>query len=180
MANDQSADPGAWLLQALKDYEGPLLRYAARLLGGDLDRARDVVQDSFIRLCRQDRAKVEDHLAEWLFTVCRRRAFELKRKDKRMTTLNDAQLEQIIAEAPDPAAVMARQDETNHLLEIVDRLPERQQDVVRLKFQNDLSYKEISRATKLSVSNVGVTLHNAIKAIRSEMNKATSGLAPQE
>ena len=53
-------------------YEGQLVRYAARITG-DVERGRDVVQDAFLRLCREDRAKVDGHLAEWLFTVCRRR-----------------------------------------------------------------------------------------------------------
>ena len=64
-----------WIRGALERYESPLLRYACRLTG-NLEQARDVVQDSFVRLCRADRSKVEDHLAAWLFTVCRRRALE--------------------------------------------------------------------------------------------------------
>jgi len=35
-----------------------------------------------------------------------------------------------------------------------------------LKFQNGLSYREISRITNLSVSNVGVLIHTAIKTMR--------------
>ena len=36
--------------EAVRRLEGPLTRYAARLLGDD-DAARDVVQESFLRLC---------------------------------------------------------------------------------------------------------------------------------
>ena len=35
-----------WIQAALREHEGPLVRYAAQLTG-DLDRARDVVQDTF-------------------------------------------------------------------------------------------------------------------------------------
>ncbi len=38
--------------------------------------------------------------------------------------------------------------------------------MLQLKFQNDLSYAEISEITKLSVSNVGVLIHNALKNLR--------------
>jgi RNA polymerase sigma-70 factor (ECF subfamily) len=65
-----STDDHAWVADALKKYERPLLRYAAWLLV-DRDRARDVVQEVFLRLCRESRERVEDHLAAWLFTVCR-------------------------------------------------------------------------------------------------------------
>ena len=64
------------------EFESPLIGYAATILN-DPDRARDVVQDTFIRLCQQDPGKVRDHLKSWLFTVCRNRALDLLRKDKR-------------------------------------------------------------------------------------------------
>ena len=44
-------DPGR-LEAALERYERPLLGYARRLLGDD-EQARDVVQDVFLRLCRE-------------------------------------------------------------------------------------------------------------------------------
>ena len=54
-------------------------------------------------------------------------------------------------------------------LRYLGRLPENQQECIRLKFQNGLSYKEISEVTKLSVSNVGFLIHSGIKTIRSMM-----------
>ena len=61
--------------------------------------------------------------------------------------------------------------------ELVKSLPERQQEVVRLKFQSGLSYKDISAVTNLSVSNVGLLLHKAVRAIRKGINP-DAGLAP--
>ena len=59
---------------AQADFEGPLTGYAAGLLGGDWDRARDVVQDTFIKLHRQDPASIQGRLKSWLYTVCRNRS----------------------------------------------------------------------------------------------------------
>ena len=62
-----------WIRSAVSRFEGPLTLYAARLLG-DADRARDVVQDTFLKLCRQDsmiRDAVPD-IPRRLLTVCRR------------------------------------------------------------------------------------------------------------
>ena len=53
--------------QALAQYEGPLIGYALGIVH-DLERARDVVQDTFIRLYQQDREKVQRGLKTWLFT----------------------------------------------------------------------------------------------------------------
>ena len=54
-------------------------------------------------------------------------------------------------------------------MRLLDRLPDNQQEVIRLKFQNDLSYREISEITGLSVSNVGFLLHVGIKRLREIM-----------
>lgn len=169
MDSKQGTDP-AWVQTALERYEGPLLRHAARFTG-DIDRARDVVQDTFIRLWQADQTKVNDHLAEWLFTVCRRRALEILRKEGRMTPLLDDQLERTANADPTPAAVAERRDEKSRALGLLAALPERQRELIRLKFQNNLSYKQISRITDLSVSNVGFILHTAIHSLRQRLQE---------
>ena len=52
------------------------------------------------------------------------------------------------------------------VFQLLDSLPKNQREVVYLKFQCDLSYKEIGEVTRLSVGNVGLLLHTALKAIR--------------
>ena len=59
--------------RALAEFESPLIGYAVTILH-DLERARDVVQDTFIRLCQQEPNKIRESLKTWLFTVCRNRA----------------------------------------------------------------------------------------------------------
>ena len=61
-------------------------------------------------------------------------------------------------------AVETRKSETiRSLLELVEQLPGRDKEVVTLKFQQGLSYKEISEVTGLTVSNVGYVLHHALE-----------------
>lgn len=55
------------------------------------------------------------------------------------------------------------------ILQIVKTLPKNQREVIYLKFQCDLSYKEISSITSLSVSNVGFLIHTAVRAIREQI-----------
>ena len=43
--------------------------------------------------------------------------------------------------------------------------------MIRLKFNEDLSYRDISAHTGISVSNVGYILHHALKTIASELAK---------
>ena len=44
-------------------------------------------------------------------------------------------------------------------------LPPQQQEVVRLRFQHGLAYRQIAAVTGLSASNVGFLIHTAIKAL---------------
>lgn len=158
-----SADDSArreWIRTALAKHERPLTLYAARLLG-DADRARDVVQDAFMKLWQADRATVEGHLTKWLYTVCRNRALDIHRKEHRMTTL-DNRMEMPAAGRPDEEANGALPG----VLDVVAGLTARQQEVVRLKFQGELSYREIAEVMDTTVNNVGVLLHTAIKTIR--------------
>ena len=67
---------------------------------------------------------------------------------------------------PAPAAIAETRDTAGRLLRLLDSLPGNQQEVLRLKFQNGLSYREISRVTDLSVTNVGFLIHTALKSLR--------------
>ena len=79
--------------------------------------------------------------------------------DQRTSTAGDAA----------PVAAAEQKDSMAQLLQQLDRLPDSQQDVIRLKFQNELSYREISEITGLTVSNVGFLLHVGLKRLRERM-----------
>ena len=176
-------DAGAWIEAAVARFEGPLTLYAARLLGGDADRARDVVQDTFLKLWTADRAAVDGHLPAWLYRVCRNGALDVRRKEVRMTVLQDnppapASLDQRLRHDDDERASMdscdAASDGTGGaggIMKLMDQLPERQQEVLRLKFQGGLSYAEIATVMDLTANHVGVLIHTAIKAIRERLNR---------
>ncbi|MFV1967398.1 MAG: RNA polymerase sigma factor [Pirellulaceae bacterium] len=170
MTNHPNPDPPCWIDTAVARYEGPLLRYAAQITG-DLDRGRDVVQDTFLRLCHQEPSELDGHLAEWLYTVCRNRALDVRRKEKRMKTISVEEAARQQNSEPGQATAIEQQDTAQRVLQFVERLSENQREVVRLKFQNGLSYREISAVTQLSVSNVGYLLHTAIRKLRTELGK---------
>ena len=71
--------------------------------------------------------------------------------------------------AGDPGLKMETRDQIDNVSRILDDLSENQQEVVRLRFQGGLSYREISEMTGHTVSNVGFLLHTALKNIRERM-----------
>ncbi len=154
-----------WVKAAVDRYSGPLTRYAV-LITGDLDRARDVVQDTFLRLCNQNESRVREHLAEWLFAVCRNRALDVVRKENRMKPLEEQEMQSRPSPEISPAQAAERRELNHRVLQMLAALPRNQQEVVRLKFQNGLSYEEISHVTRLTVTNVGFLIHTAIKNLR--------------
>lgn len=151
--------------QAMAEYESPLIGYATSILN-DHDLARDVVQDTFIRLCHQDVSKVEDHLKSWLFTVCRNRALDHLRKNKRTQTLDDHQWRKVPSTDPQPGQETFDDDRHSRVMKILSRLTEDQRNVILLKFQKGLSYQEIEKATGLTSGNIGYLIHVGLKRVR--------------
>ena len=158
----------AWVRSAVERFEGPLTLYASRLLG-DADGARDVVQDTFLRLCGQDRESLDGRLAEWLFTVCRNRALDVLRKEGRMTQLSQEHVQVRMSPDPGPPDVLETRESTDRVLNLLAALPKNQREVIRLKFQNGFSYQEIARISGHSVGNVGYLIHVGLKTIRGQL-----------
>lgn len=158
----------AIVILAQREHEAALVRYATRLLH-DSARARDVVQETLLSLGRQpveNHSSLRTHLAAWLYTVCRRKALNVLRAEGRLSSLDEAP--PAVAPEADPAAALLRSEDHGQLLALVARLPERQREVVRLRYQEGFSYQEISGITELTTNHVGVLLHNALQALRRE------------
>lgn len=174
----------------LDRYERVLIRYA-RSITGDLDSARDVVQETFIKVAqmqtrsaergaRKEPPGTEDRdggdrllprsafraprLEAWLFTVTRNGALDHQRKHSRIIpmTLPDDRA----CAAPGPDATLEQRENATVIFGMLDALSANQREVIRLKFQNDLSYREIAGVTGLTVTNVGFLIHAGLKKLR--------------
>ncbi len=160
---------------ALERYERPLISYA-KAITGEIESARDAVQETFVRLSRQDLASLSPRLAPWLFFVCRNCALDHCRKIVRFS--GEPVSEDHPSADPSPAQQAQTSDETTRLRGMLARLPERQRELVQLRFEAGLSYREISDATRLSISNVGVQLHEALKRLRIMWNHENAEVLP--
>lgn len=151
-----------WMFGVLDEHEAPLLRFARSMVGASL--ADDVVQDTFLRLCKQNRRDVEGHVAAWLFRVCRNRAIELLRGQGRLRNLEESNVDA----SPDsgPVAKLERKESMTRIGAAIEALPDRQREALLLKLDAGLSYKQIAEVMDTSVGNVGWVLHHALKAVR--------------
>lgn len=157
-----------WVERVMGTYESALIRYA-RSYCGNLETARDAVQDTFIKLCELSPEQFPAGEKAWLYKVCRNRCLELLRKEGRVMTMNELTLEQVPGREANPAGSVESADQWQLACEMMTRLNDKQQELIRLKYQQHLSYREISEITGLTVSNVGVTLHQAMRQLRSFM-----------
>lgn len=155
----------------LARYERPLVRYSYSILH-DLEASRDVVQESFIRLHRsamtsapaEEGREAGKNVEAWLFTVTRNLSIDHQRKQSRIIYM--PQTEDRSADEPGPGAALEAREAGDNLFALLDQLSANQREVIRLKFQNDLSYKEIAEVTQLSVTNVGFLLHTGLRKLR--------------
>src|SRR4029453_10369577 len=136
-------------------FEIPLLQYARRITG-DREQARDVVQETFVKFQRNGALRREDDPATWLFTVCRNTALNVCRKEQRMRYVDEEVIEARESEQSMPFDRLEQAEATGFLLRIGGTLPLRQQEVIQLKFQNDLSYEQIAGIMQTTAKNVGV------------------------
>lgn len=167
IAADSPCSSADLVRRAVRDFEGMLIGYATNLTG-NLELARDVVQDTLIKLhTQQDPARLDGPgLKAWLFTVCRNRAVDLMRRHRRMVSLEDTPVDHFPDAAPQPDTQAADLDETALVMSCLGRLSANQAEVLRLKFQHDLSYQEIADITGLSATNVGFLIHTGLKRLR--------------
>ena len=155
-------------LQTLFDTEEtPLLRYAFSLIGRRAV-AEEIVQEVFLQLHTQwDEV---DSPRAWLFRSVRNRAYNHVRDNKReILNSDDREVQSPNAEDETPEAMLLRMEATGALRQIVEELDENDRQLVKLKYFEDLKYRDISAKTGLSISNVGYRLHHILKELAGKL-----------
>lgn len=176
-ASDQT-EASLLVREAMDLYESPLIAYASNLLNGDHERARDVVQDTFLRLYLAEPEKVRGALKAWLYTVCRNRAFDVLRKEQRLDLGDEEKILSFQDQRPDPATAADTGELGARAWALLDKLTENQREVIRLKFLHDCSYKEIARITGLGIGNVGFLIHVGLRKLRDLLNHEMEPIPP--
>ena len=128
----------------------------AEAITGDLDAARDAVQEAFARaITHRADYRGEGSLESWVWSC----VVNTARSQTNRRELPVAEPPEL---ASDPQAGAA--DPT--LAEIIGSLPERQRHVLFLRYYADLDYRAIAAALEIEVGTVGATLHNAHATLR--------------
>jgi RNA polymerase sigma-70 factor (ECF subfamily) len=140
-----------------------------RVGGGDDALAEDLTSTTFEKAWR-GRERYRRDLAAfstWLFTIARNVAIDYFRQRRVELSLDDLRHEPAGADNS-PEYVAERHDEFARLSVLLAGLPERERDLLALKYGAELNNREIARVTGLSESNVGTILYRTVHNLRAE------------
>jgi RNA polymerase sigma factor (sigma-70 family) len=179
--NETSAKtPGSETLEELFEaLESPLLCYALRL-SQDAEVAEDFVQEAFMKLHVEFGSVREPR--RWLYRTVHNLALNHCRDRQKLVPLYGPQEDspgkphENSDPQPLPDEQIIRWEGIGLVRLSLKSLDDRTREVIRLKFHEDLSYKEISAKTGLTVGNVGYLLHHALKKMADEL--ALNGVIP--
>lgn len=154
--------------------ESPLLSYALRLVK-EPSAAEDLVQEAFMRLHAEFQEVREPR--RWLYRTVHNLALNQQRAMRKIVPLapelatEAAEADDPIDPQPLPDEQIARWEGIGLVRLSLEALDSRSRELVRLKFTDGLSYKEMSARTGLTVGHVGYLLHHALKRIADEFSR---------
>ncbi len=140
------------------EFSDGLYRYLLKQTG-DAELAKDLVQDSFMKLWEKRHDLKFAKSKSYLFTTAHHTMIDHFRKNKKMSGAE-------VNENSAGSSEKSYSDLNDILNRAVDRLPENQKTVVLLRDYEGYSYKEISGITGLSEQQVKVYIFRARTALK--------------
>ncbi|MCA9185612.1 MAG: sigma-70 family RNA polymerase sigma factor [Pirellulaceae bacterium] len=165
-SSDDSRASGCALRTLFEQEETALLRYAFSFVGRRAV-AEEIVQEVFLQL--HARWEEVESPRSWAFRTVRNRAFNYLRDNRRELLRGDDTSEQPTPHGETPDRLLQRMETLAALRNELAELSDKDQQLLRLKYFDDLSYREISQRTGLSISNVGYRLHHLLRSLAGKL-----------
>lgn len=148
-----------------------LLALAGRLLG-DADEARDIAQESFLRIWknaarwRSGQARFDTWLHRVTLNLCYDRLRSRREQPLNAVTQDDEQLIEAIDSSPSPEEQLQHQAQSAQLAAALATLPERQREAIVLQYYQELSNIEAAALMEISVDALESLLARARRNLR--------------
>lgn len=144
----------------IQKYRESLL-YHAICIVKDRDEAYDLVQEVFIRAIREERLFTHDfRIKAWLYRVTSNLCFNLVRNKKRRSAILDAAKMSDRSDADQLSDIFSDERRTE-VLKAISTLSEEHQNILMMRYYNDLSYKELSEVLDVKLGTVMSRLSRA-------------------
>ena len=169
-----------------RHYDG-MFRLARRMLGDDAE-SKDVVSDVFALLlnkvrCGEFEIRNAETLQAYLLTSVRNRCINLlvhRQKEKQRVDELYSEVEQsqkaVVVEMTNPGQT-AEQEHLQMLHHFIDRrLPKLSQQILRLRYQQGLKYREIANVLQVSEVTVHNHLSQSLKQLKDHFKSLGYGI----
>jgi len=137
---------------------------------GNREETEDVLQEAFIKIYKKfSSVRNQASLYNWSLKIIRNKCIDFLREQKIKRCFSDISEFLNLKSNPDltePDKIYERNLINSQINEALNKLKIKEKEVFILKYYNNLSIKEISKITKLSESNVKVTLFRAVNKLR--------------
>lgn len=141
----------------------------------DADLAQDALQETYILALRNIAGIKEPSLfVAWLNQICFRVCFDMSRKNSLgQGEVNPELMELVHDEYPEhnPEDSVAQTDEAERVKEAVAQLPFNEQQVVVMRYYNDMKLEDIAAALRVSRSSVKRYLISARESLAQILRK---------
>jgi RNA polymerase sigma factor (sigma-70 family) len=128
----------------------------ARWLLRNEQDAEDVVQEAYLRAFRSFEGFRGSNGRAWLLTIVRNTSYTLLKKNHAvdLTTTFDEEIHAASHESVNPAMILEHAEDAELIRKATDQLPAEFREILTLRHQEDLSYKEIGDILKIPTGTV--------------------------
>ncbi len=158
-------DQRDWVEYVINRFSKPLIRYCSAILKNQ-EVAKEIVQDCFLKLLESDTPHLRTLIPAWLYRECRNRSIDYWRRQRKTETLTQEIEDGMVFVSPSPLDEIETRADIERMKKNISKLAGREQEIVWLKFNDGLSYKEIAEVMNLTVTNVGFILCQAVTKLR--------------
>lgn len=160
---------GAALRELFGRHEESLFRYLWQMLRHQED-SEDALQDTLRKALKAlPDYREQTHFKSWLFRIGHNVAIDLIRRRMRTVGMSDAREEAIPARDDGPAEALELKERSKALIEAVSQLPEHEREVVSLRLQADLSFREIAEAVGAPLGTVLARMHKGKQRLKTQL-----------
>jgi RNA polymerase sigma-70 factor (ECF subfamily) len=160
----RNGDENSWNLLFNRYYK--LLLNICLFITGSIDVAKDLTQESFIRMIKAKVKHREGSFKNYISTIAFRLA--LKEKDHLKRNINLENLN-IPDETSSPHELVIKTEREKYLVRIIESLPEHQKEILILRLYGEESYEDIARLMNLPLGTVKSRIFYAVKFCREKL-----------
>lgn len=161
----------------LERYKQKLFSYILSTVHRE-DLADDIFQDTFIKaiVCmRKGRYKMNGKFYSWLLCIAHNVIIDNFRYEQSVEGLNRSEINEHLyadngLEGSPREIEMERENSLSQLNELIDQLPENQQEVLRMRVYENMSFKDIAEHTGTSVNTALGRMHYAVNNMKRMAN----------